>query len=112
MENWTKKAYDSRGNASAGGSGPFASGRMQFFPSESKKKKVATHNGNPPSSQQGAGEEPPRTTLSDPMPPGMPSNQIKDDRTKSTGTASAKGNGTRDDDRISHALGTRPGEFF
>ena len=31
-----------------GGLGPFARGRMQFYPSRSNKNKVATHNGNPP----------------------------------------------------------------
>ena len=63
-------------------------------------KSVPTHNGKAPGRHQGGTEEAPVSTLSDPMPPGMPSNQIKDDRTKSTGTARAKRNGTRDDDRI------------
>ena len=71
-------------------------------------KSVATDNGNPPGSHQGATKEPPGTTLSDPMPPGMPSNQIKDERTKhrhgpGKGTRDRtrdKGQGTRDDERI------------
>ena len=63
-------------------------------------KTVPTHNDKAPGRHQGGTEEAPRSTLLDTMPPGMPSNQIKDDRTKSTGTARAKGNGTRDDDRI------------
>ena len=65
-------------------------------------KSVATHNDKAPGRHRGgtSTREAPGSTLSDPMPPGMPSNQIKDDRTKSTGTARAKGNGTRDDDRI------------
>ena len=62
----------------------------------------------PPRIRQGAAKEPPGTTLSDPMPPGMPSNQIKDERTKhrhgpGKGTRDRtrdKGHGTRDDERI------------
>ena len=81
---------------------------MQFFPSESKKKKVATHNGTPPRSRQGAAKEPPRSRQGAHFWIQWPQGCSRKSRRNKK---NSPGHGTRDDDRISHALGTRPGEF-
>ena len=72
-------------------------------------QKVATHNGNPPTSRRPAAD---------------PSSSIRQgahfwiqwpqgcSRKSRMNKKNSPGHGTRDDDRISHALGTRPGEFL
>ena len=71
-------------------------------------QKVATHNGNPPGSRQGAAREPPTIRQGAHFWIQWPQGCSRKSRRNKK---NSPGHGTRDDDRISHALGTRPGEF-